>query len=393
MPPFNSEHLDRLMEEAGLDALIVTSKHNVQYLLGGHRFFFFDYMDAIGVSRYLPVFVYVRGDLDNARYIANVMEAWQLDVDPVWVGQVETSTWGARDAIDAAIAHLGRVFGRTATVGIEGSFLPVEAFLPLTAASHIELADAQFVLERLRARKSPAEIRLLEASSRGIVDSMKAVFDTHGAGTTKRELVEALRQEQTARGMLFEYCLVSAGPSFNRAPSDQRWEEGDVLCLDSGGNLSGYIGDLARMAVLGEPDSELQDALASIEEIQQAARQPIKPGTIGQEIFIEAKKLLDRSEHKPYTVFLAHGMGLVSHEAPRLTNTGAVPYPNEDGGRPLEEGMVLSIETTMLHPRRGFIKLEDTVIVTETGYRALGDEARGWNAGGRLLHELDPIAN
>jgi Xaa-Pro aminopeptidase len=56
-----------------------------------------------------------------------------------------------------------------------------------------------------------------------------------------------------------------------------------------------------------------------------------------------------------------------------------VPYPAYDAGLPLEAGMVLSVETTLLHPVRGFIKLEDTLAVTETGYEAFGDEGRGWN--------------
>jgi Xaa-Pro dipeptidase len=50
--PFDATQLDRLMDEAGLDVLMATSKHNVQYLLGGHRSFFFDNMDAIGSGRY-----------------------------------------------------------------------------------------------------------------------------------------------------------------------------------------------------------------------------------------------------------------------------------------------------------------------------------------------------
>jgi Xaa-Pro aminopeptidase len=56
--PFDHARLDRLMDEAGIDVVLATSKHNVQYLLGGHRANFFDYMDATGVTRYLPVFVY-----------------------------------------------------------------------------------------------------------------------------------------------------------------------------------------------------------------------------------------------------------------------------------------------------------------------------------------------
>ena len=57
-------------------------------------------------------------------------------------------------------------------------------------------------------------------------------------------------------------------------------------------------------------------------------------------------------------------------------------YEGVDAGRPLEAGMVLSVETTMQHPRRGFIKLEDTLAVTADGYEMFGDRARGWNRGG-----------
>jgi hypothetical protein len=53
--PFDSNHLDALLENAGIDILIVTSKHNIQYLLGGYRFFFFDQFDALGIARYLPI--------------------------------------------------------------------------------------------------------------------------------------------------------------------------------------------------------------------------------------------------------------------------------------------------------------------------------------------------
>ena len=65
------------MDEAGIDVLVATSKHNVQYLLGGHRANFFDYMDAIGVTRYLPVFVYPKGAPEKAAYIGHRLENFQ----------------------------------------------------------------------------------------------------------------------------------------------------------------------------------------------------------------------------------------------------------------------------------------------------------------------------
>ena len=64
--PFDVNHLDRLLDEAGIDVLVATSKHNVQYLLGDYKFFFFEAMDAIGVSRYLPAVVYQKGKPETA---------------------------------------------------------------------------------------------------------------------------------------------------------------------------------------------------------------------------------------------------------------------------------------------------------------------------------------
>src|SRR6202140_5038804 len=106
---------------------------------------------------------------------------------------------------------------------------------------------------------------------------------------------------------------------------------------------------------------------------------PIRPGALGKEIYAAANAVLHKSKVHNHIHFLAHGMGLVSHEAPRLTSTGPVPYDAYDAPRPLETGMVVSIETTMKHPKRGFIKLEDTVAVTGNGYEAYGDSGRGWN--------------
>src|SRR6201997_2728218 len=142
---------------------------------------------------------------------------------------------------------------------------------------------------------------------------MLAVFDECAPGQTKNEIVDKLRREEVGRGLTFEYCLISAGTSLNRAPSDQRLEAGDILSLDSGGNYRGYIGDLCRMGILGEPDSELLDLLGVIEEIQQRARRPIRRGAAGAEIFAAANELVEASSHRVYLEFMAHGMGLISH--------------------------------------------------------------------------------
>lgn len=384
--PFDAALLDRLMDEAGMDVLLATSKHNVQYLLGGHRAFFFDYMDAMGLSRYLPVLVYPKGAPEKAGFFGHRLEGYQRELKPFWTPEQQTNSSGSVDVMQKATDYMRKAGIKAKTIGAEIAFLPLDSSNTLRKAfPDSEIKDALFVLERLRARKTPEELAKLKIASEKVIESMQAVIAKHGPGTTKAELVEALRREETSRGLHFEYCLITAGTSLNRAPSDQRWEKGDILSLDSGGNYEGYIGDVCRMAILGEPDAELEDMLAEIEAIQRAAMKVCRPGVMGSEVYAAGEGLLAKSKHHNHMHFLAHGMGLVSHEAPRLTAAGPVPYDDYDAKRPLEAGMVVSVETTLQHPVRGFIKLEDTVAITEQGPVIFGEGARGWNRGGTAL--------
>ncbi|MGZ5817036.1 MAG: M24 family metallopeptidase [Croceibacterium sp.] len=384
--PFDSARLDRLMDEAGIDVLLATSKHNVQYLLGGHRAFFFDYMDAMGLSRYLPIMVYPKGNPERAAYFGHRLENFQQQVKPLWTPQVQASSSGALDTMQKATDYLRSSGVPAKRIGIETTFMPMDAGAALKSAlPDAEIKDALVVLERQRLRKSPQELAMLRTASEKVIDAMLSVIASHGPGSTKEEIAEALRREEVNRGMTFEYCLIAAGTSHNRAPSPQRWEQGDVLSIDSGGNYHGYIGDLARMAILGEPDAELEDLLGEIETIQRAAFKPIHAGAMGGEIYAAGEALVAKSKQHNNMEFLAHGMGLVSHEAPHLTNDGPVPYTDEDAHRPLEAGMVISVETTLKHPTRGFIKLEDTIAVTEQGFEIFGEGGRGWNRGGTTV--------
>jgi Xaa-Pro aminopeptidase len=271
-------------------------------------------------------------------------------------------------------------------IATEFGFLPYDASQVLrTAFPGAEWVDALYVLERQRVKKSAEELKLLKHASETVIESMQAVIAASKPGVTKAEVVEALRREETNRGLTFEYCLITCGISMNRAPSDQKWEKGDIMSIDSGGNYKGYIGDVCRMAIQGEPDAELEDLLGEIETIQRAAMKPIRAGMIGGEIYAAAAPLVQKSRHNNHMEFLAHGMGMVSHEAPRLTDRGPVPYPSEYAKEPLEAGMVVSVETTLMHPARGFIKLEDTVVVTDKGHEVYGEGARGWNRAGQRL--------
>src|SRR5476649_1482525 len=258
--PFDHQRLDRLMDEAGIDVVIATSKHNVQYLLGGHRANFFDYMDATGITRYLPVCVYPKGAPEKAAYIGHRLETAQHKVKPLWTPETQTNTAGSVDAMQKAVDYMRKAGIKPKRIAAEFGFLPYDASVVLRAAfPDAEWVDALYVLERQRAKKSADELAKLKIASEAVLASMQAVIANHGPGATKNEVVEALRREETNRGLTFEYCLITCGTSLNRAPSDQKWQKGDIMSIDSGGNYHGYIGDICRMAIQGEPDAELVD--------------------------------------------------------------------------------------------------------------------------------------
>ena len=173
--PFDADRLDRLMDEAGLDVLIATSKHNVQYLLGGHRAFFFDYMDAMGLSRYLPVFVYVKGAPDKAAYFGHRLESFQRRTSRSGCPAGGDNSSGSVDTMQKAVDYLrdarrGQAHRRRARVPADGCGLG--ACGAASARSRMRPSCSSACARSSRRRNW----RLLRIASERVIDSMLAVI-------------------------------------------------------------------------------------------------------------------------------------------------------------------------------------------------------------------------
>jgi Xaa-Pro dipeptidase len=96
----------------------------------------------------------------------------------------------------------------------------------------------------------------------------------------------------------------------------------------------------------------------------------VRAGLPCSELLREGERAVHDHRFAPYGRFVAHGIGIVSHEQPNITSTNS---------RPLETGMVLSIEMEFIHPEIGHVKIEDAVAVTESGCEGLGDLGREWH--------------
>jgi Xaa-Pro aminopeptidase len=372
--------LDQALEEAGIDVLIANSKHNVAWLMNGFRSSFFLYMDAIGLSRYLPLFVYKRGVPDSVAYWGQHMEQYDEKLGLIWVPRTDYDSHGSADAMQSAVDYIRSLGAAPESIGVEFSFLPLDASRVLqNAFPNARLTDAHYALESMRAVKTPAEIALLRKASEGVEAAMVATFAETHPGMTKFEVENLIHVREVQQGLGYEYAFIAIGTDTNPNPSGQVVAAGDKMLLDSGGNYKGYIGDLTRAGCFGEPDDQLVEILGEIDAVQQGARNAIKAGARGGDVIEAGLEVVQRSPYRDLLGYVSHGMGLVAHERPQLGKDNPHGYPAVDAERPLQAGMVLSVETGLRHPERGSFGLEDTIVVTEDGYEALGDDHRGWN--------------
>ena len=116
--PFDTKHLDKLMDDAGIDVLVATSKHNIQYLLGGYRFFFFDTMEAAGTTRYLPAIVYQKGKPENAAYVGCTMENFERELGKFWQPTLKLGTTGTKATMSEVVEHIAKL-GPIRRIGVE----------------------------------------------------------------------------------------------------------------------------------------------------------------------------------------------------------------------------------------------------------------------------------
>jgi Xaa-Pro dipeptidase len=368
--PFDAAKLDRLMAEAGLDLVLVSTRHNIRYLTGGYYYHFHANSARMGRSQYLAFVGIPRSRVQESFFVGRAEERGQMEAESLWVpGRVEAlrGTVTAAEGAAKALRGLGLTSGR---IGVEMPFLPADAWLALRAAlPELELVDATPLLSELRAVKSGEEIAILRATYAGVAESIQAAFRGGRPGETTREVARRVEREMASRDISFLFALVSAGPSFLRAPSSVRWEPGRVLHIDAGGNRRDYIADICRMGCIGEPGPLAKELHAACLEVQAAARARIRAGVPCRDVLHAGGDAARAYPFGRYARFVVHSIGMVSYEEPEFS---------PDGARKLEPGMVLSVETDFLHPDVGHVKIEDAVVVGDTGCEGLGDAAREW---------------
>lgn len=368
--PFDAAKLDRLMADAGLDAVLASTRHNIRYLTGGYYYHFHAASTRMGRSQYLAFVGVPRLRWSESFIVGRAEERGQMEAESLWITARVEAVRGTVSAAEGAVNALrarGLAEGR---IGVEMPFLPADAWLALRAAlPRAEFADATGLLAELRAVKSDEEIVILRGAYADVAESIQAAFRGSRPGGTTHDIARRVEREMAERGISFLFALVCAGPGFLRAPSSVTWDHGRVLHIDAGGSRRDYIADICRMGCIGEPDPLARELHAACLEVQAAARARIRSGACCRDVLRAGEEAARAFPFGRYARFVVHSIGLVSYEEPSFS---------ADSTRRLEPNMVLSVETDFLVPGTGHVKIEDAVVVGTNGCEGLGDSGRDW---------------
>ncbi|MBI5955043.1 MAG: aminopeptidase P family protein [Chloroflexi bacterium] len=260
-------------------------------------------------------------------------------------------------------------------IGVEFRQLRLLEFDYLIAgANNADFPDASEALVQLRLRKDKAEVDAMRRAVKIAQDALEAVIPLIKIGMTERELSGELVIQLLRHGSDPELPfspIVSSGPNSSNphaSPSDRKLQAGDMLVVDWGATYNHYISDLTRTFAVGEVDAECQKIHKIVQEANAAGRAAGKPGAPCAAVDIAAREVIEKAGYgKYFTHRTGHGIGMEAHED---------PYMRGDNQQLLEVGMAYTVEPGIYLPNRNGVRVEDNMVVTETGAESLSDMPR-----------------
>lgn len=355
----------RLMQEAGLDALLLTKPANLFYLTGDGRLCAYALITQDG---------------------AVALGVPQTDVEDVTGRARFDHIVGFEDEVGMihSIAHYFEHFGvREGAVGLEYTFL-TQSMMGMMTHPHakpagVDVKDCTHILSQLRMVKEPGEIERIRAAAGVAVTGMKAAVEAVKPGLTESQVAAeaeyALRQ---AGADEFWRTYVSSGPRTNIAhglPTQRRLVEGDLVMIDVHPIVDGYSADICRTVCVGRPSAEQEEAHELYLRAQQATIAKIRAGVGMVELEGTLHGMLQEAGHGEH-IFgpPIHGVGIEFEEAP--LPPGHAFFHGEEAPPPLPAGVVLAVGNCGLYTGPWGVRVEDTVVVGEEGPEVLTDLAR-----------------
>lgn len=337
------DRLQAVLVDRSLAGMVVTTLVNVRYLTG-----FTGSNGALVVPREGPVTF-----LTDGRYRDQAAQELP-DVDHA-IG---------RDLLAGAAGHL-----TSGTWATENHHLSVDGHARLHAlAPQASLVGAGRLVEALREVKDEAEIAALRSACDISTRALASLLETPLARRTEREVARDLENRMLdlgAEAIAFDTILATGDHSAipHHSPTDRELQRGDLVKIDFGARVDGYHADCTRTFVIGPADAWQREVHEAVRASQQAGVDALVAGVAVAEADAAARGSLDDSGWlHAFTTGLGHGVGLEIHEDPFVA-------PSHTGK--LASRTVLTMEPGIYVPGRGGVRIEDTVLVTDSAPEVL----------------------
>ncbi|MGA1309808.1 MAG: M24 family metallopeptidase, partial [Gemmatimonadaceae bacterium] len=349
------ERATRLMRDRGIDALMLTGGTSMVYFTGIEW----------GISeRLLAAFLPVRGRpfLVTPKFEEErAME--QVALGPMR-GSADVYAWEEHEDPYALVARALRDRGlTTATIACEET-VRFQFSHGIARLAAVTVVDGTPITAGCRMIKDAHEIALMRHASAVTLVAYEAAWKSLREGMTQDEFARLVGQAHQRLGYVggagVQVGPYSALPHGSATPQVIR--EGSILLIDGGCKVEGYSSDISRTFVLGRPTQKMKDLFELERRAQTAALQAARPGVPCEAVDAAARKVIVEAGYGPdYRFFshrVGHGMGMDGHEWPYLVRGNTLP---------LAPGMVFSDEPGIYLPGEFGIRLEDDMVITESG--------------------------
>ncbi len=273
------------------------------------------------------------------------------------------------DLIADAVAAAAQRLGVEARLGFQGASLSYQEYRRLRGRHRGRLKDVGGRVSRLRMVKDAAEIGVMRRAGALTDQALDAVVSRGLVGRREADVAWDLRAEYHRLGADGEAfpAIVAAGAHGAQAhaiPGERVIAPGELVVIDTGARLDGYCSDITRTFAAGEPADELRRVYDVVLAAQLAGLAAVRNGAHGRgDVDAAARAVIGAAGYgENFGHGTGHGVGLDVHEAPGLGRTR---------GDPLAAGMVCTVEPGIYIEGLAGVRIEDTVLVTESGCERL----------------------
>lgn len=241
------------------------------------------------------------------------------------------------------------------------------------------LVSAEKLVSALRERKTATEIGHIREAVRHTQEIYALAGTFIAPGRTEKEIADFMTAEVQRRGLQpawgRETCpAVYTGPDTAQAhynPTGRTVERGHVLNMDFGVKVENYCSDMQRTWYIrkeGETEApaDVRKGFETILRAVEDARRAMKPGVLGLDVDAVSRKIITEAGYEEFPHGLGHQVGRFPHDGTALLGPAWEKYAQKPF-RPLEPGMVFTIEPRLTVPGKGIVTIEEMVVVTETG--------------------------